>query len=632
MSLILSVQGIEKYFAGQQVLTSASLEIRAGERVALIGPNGAGKTTLLRILLGQTDPDRGTIELARSARLGFVAQRPVFETGATVWDIAKKALEPLENLVQEIQRVSQQIAEATSPDDQRRLASRLDQLQLELHNRDAFAVEHKMERVLQGLGFTAPDFQKPVEILSGGQINRLMLAALLLEEPDLMLLDEPSNHLDIEATEWLEDFLRASKQAFLLVSHDRYFLDRVVDRTLELVNGSLDSFPGNFSKYQRLKAERLLVTQRTWEKQQTEIEKIEDFIRRNHYGQKAAQAEDRRKKLERIERVELPRTIEVPPMGFSPPSRTGDIVLRVEGLSKRFGQSLFQNLEFQIERGQRWGILGPNGCGKSTLLKCILGEIQPDAGKIRLGSGVQPGYFDQHLQGVAGDSIAAEAVRPPRREMVDRQRRDLLARFGITGDLALKTVRTLSGGERNRVALARLAAQEPNFLLLDEPTNHLDLWACAALEKTLLDFDGSLLVVSHDRYFLNQICTHLLVFESDRVHVFPGNYDAYRHHSQANECLAPAESNKAVPTAWRESENGAPSKRKRRFPYRKVSEIEAEIKAHEQAIDHLHQELLRPEVLRLGAQVIENHQRLKEHQSALERLLEHWEEALELNP
>jgi ATP-binding cassette subfamily F protein 3 len=636
MSLLLNVNSIEKYFSGQLVLRDVSFEIRAGQRVALIGPNGAGKTTLLKILLGQLEPDNGTVELAKAAKLGVVAQRPEFAAGTTVWDVAKKALEPLERLVLELQTTSEQLAAATDQASQQRLAQRFEQLQFELHHRDAFAVEHKIERVLQGLGFSSADYERPASVLSGGQINRLMLAALLLEEPDLMLLDEPSNHLDIEATEWLEDFLRKSRQAFLLVSHDRYFLDRVVDTTLELVHGSIDVYPGNFTKYRELKAERLLVTQRTYEKQQTEIAKMEDFVRRNHYGQKSAQAEDRRKKLERIERVEMPRVIATPNFKFPEPTRTGDIVLRVDQLSKGYDQPLFSQVSFQIERGQRWGILGPNGCGKSTLLKCIVGEATPETGQIKLGTGVRSGYFDQHLKGVDGTKLAAEAIRPPHKEMIDRERRDLLALFGITGELALKTVSSLSGGERNRVALAQLAAQEANLLVLDEPTNHLDLWACAALEQALLAFEGTLLVVSHDRYFLNQICTHLLVFQPDRVQVFEGNYEAWRAMQQVREpAAAPAAprltpANKS-PTTANHSGTGEPAKRKRRFPYRKVAEIEAEIHDREAAIARLHQELATPEVLRNGQLVVQLNRELEEHSGKLEQLIEHWQEALELN-
>ena len=355
-----------------------------------------------------------------------------------------------------------------------------------------------------------------------------MLAKLLLAEPNLMLMDEPSNHLDIEATEWLEDFLLESSAAIIVVSHDRYFLDKVTTRTLELFRGTVDSYTGNFTAYWRQKAERLLVERRTYERQQEEIAKAKEFIRRNHYGQKHAQAEDRRKKLERIELVSPPREIHAPPMGFPPVARSGDIVLRAEGLGKSYQRRLFAGLDLQITRGQRWALLGPNGSGKTTLLRCLLGLEEADEGQSRLGQGVSVGYFDQQLAELADDRPAVEAIRPPRKEFNQQQRRDLLARFGLGGDTALQEVANLSGGERCRAALARLAATDANFLVLDEPTNHLDLWARDALQRALTGFDGTVLLVSHDRYFVNSVADHLLVIDGGQVRAIEGNYDTYQ--------------------------------------------------------------------------------------------------------
>ena len=285
----------------------------------MVGPNGAGKTTMLKIVAGSEEPDAGTVELAGSARIGFLEQQPEFPAGHTVWEEAHDALRDLVSLAREAERMAAELAEAEDDVERQRLGERFDHLQHELQHRDAYNLDHKIERVLGGLGFTAEAFRQTVAQLSGGQQNRLLLAKLLLEEPDLLMLDEPSNHLDLEATEWLEDFLLESDQALILVSHDRYFLDKVTDRTLELFRGTVDSYPGNYSAYQRQKAERLEVQRRTYEKQQTEIAKMEDFVRRHHYGQKHAQAEDRRKKLERIERVDPPREIAAPPMGFPKP-------------------------------------------------------------------------------------------------------------------------------------------------------------------------------------------------------------------------------------------------------------------------------------------------------------------------
>ena len=635
--MLLSVRDLHKRYGPDPVLDGVTFDVRAGERIALVGPNGSGKTTILRVLAGREEPDAGTIELAGSARVGYLEQQPQFPAGHTVWDEAHDALRDLVSLARDAERLAAALAQAEDEVERRRLGERFDHLQHELHHRDAYNLDHKIERVLAGLDFPPETYHQNVEQLSGGQQNRLLLAKLLLEEPDLLLLDEPSNHLDIETTEWLESYLIDSSQALILVSHDRYFLDKVADRTLELFRGTVDSYSGNYTAYQRQKAERLEVQRRTYEKQQTEIAKMEDFVRRHHYGQKHAQAEDRRKKLERIERVEPPREIASPRMAFPEATRTGDIVLRVEHLAKAYDQPLFADLSFDILRGEKWGILGPNGSGKTTLLRCVLGRCQPDAGRVILGSGVRPGYFDQLLECLDDDTHVLEAVRPPHKEFLDQQRRDLLARFGITGDLVFQKVGSLSGGERNRVALARLSALDPNFLILDEPTNHLDLWARESLEKAIRQFEGTVLFVSHDRYFLNRVADRLLVVEPGRFRVIEGNYDTYLHLVRQGLAAGDrrgAEAAGAKADAGNEGgsrDQRNPPRRKRKFPYRKAADIEAEIAGREAQIEQLHAALTDPQVLRDGQRVKQIKAELEEQQAALPPLYEHWEEAAELN-
>jgi len=521
---------------------------------------------------------------------------------------------------------------------------RFEHIQHQLQHHDAYNLDYRIERVLEGLGFAKATFQQEVAKLSGGQQNRLLLARLLLAEPDLMLLDEPSNHLDIDATQWLEDFLIGSDQAILVISHDRYFLDRVTNRTLELYQGTVESYPGNFTQYKRLKAERLEVQRRTYDRQQEEIAKMEDFIRRYHFGDRHQQAEDRRKKLERIERIPPPREIAAPPMRFPEASRTGEIVLRVERLAKSFpGKPLFDKLSFDILRGEKWGVLGPNGSGKTTLLRCLLGELPLDDGRVIFGTGVKAGYFDQMLSGFDPNVQVLDAVRPDHKEFIEQQRRDLLARFGVTGEMVFQNVSSLSGGERNRTALTRLAASDANFLILDEPTNHLDLWARGALEKALCDFDGSVLFVSHDRYFLNQVATKLLIVEPGRFRVIDGNYDTYLHFvkqglaREARAGVAVSGDNGKPPSpAVTKSGPGAArtdgkERRKRKYPYRKSAEIEAEIAQRETRIGELHQLFGSEEVLRDGTKVRELKTELARHEAALPQLYEHWEEATELN-
>ena len=693
---LLTVENIRKHYGPEPVLDGVSFEIHPGERIGLVGPNGTGKSTLVKIIAGREEADAGNALPHPSIRMGYLEQRPE-PSERTLLEEAHVALADLVTLQKDAISTAEALAAETDEEQRSKLAIRYDHLQQQLLHHDAYNLDYKIESVLQGLGFPKAQWQVPVSALSGGEQNRLMLAKLLLAEPELMLLDEPSNHLDLAATEWLENFLKQSDAAILVVSHDRYFLDNVTNRTRELFHGTVDSYTGNFTAYTVQKAERLLVQRRTWEKQQEEIAKAEDFIRRNHYGMKAAQAEDRRKKLERIERVDPPREITTPAMCLHALDRSGDIVLRAEGLSKGFAESekpLFQNVEIDIHRGQRWGLLGPNGCGKTTLLKCLQGILEPDKGKIQLGTGVKIGYFDQQLLSVPGDALVVDAIRPSHKEMDEPARRSMLARFGITGDQAFQKVDSLSGGERCRVAMARLASEEANFLILDEPTNHLDLWARAALEENLQKFEGTVLFVSHDRYFINQVATHLLIFEPDRVRTVQGNYETWLMLQDSRGVdvsgltlgggksggsgknagkggsgsgsgnSAGSSKSKRKDDLWKhsglkkeqgkgtsddaksgdtsgtdgEAENAGKNSRKaskpkkvRKFPYRKVADLEDEIFIRETMVKQIQEDLLKPEILRNGERVKQLQAELQAEQDALAVLYEHWEEATELN-
>jgi ATP-binding cassette subfamily F protein 3 len=657
--ILLNVQSLAKHFGPEPVLDGASFEVRPGERVGLVGPNGCGKTTLLRILAGQEEPDKGTVERHPSARVGLLEQHPEFQPGQTVWDVAMSGLAELIELGHEAERAATELATSSEPAEHRRLAERFDRLQHELERRGGYHLDQKAVRVLEGLGLPKEAHRQPVAQLSGGQQNRLMLARLLLSESSVLLLDEPSNHLDLQATTWLEEFLveLPPGRAVIVVSHDRYFLDRVTNRTLELFRGTVDCYTGNFTAYWRQKAERLEVQRRTYEKQREFIAKTEDFIRRNHYGQKHQQAEDRRKKLDRLVRIEPPREIVGPPMGFPAASRTGDIVLRIEDLAKRYDRPLFAGLSLDILRGQRWGVLGPNATGKSTLLRCVIGQVTPDAGRVSIGQAVEIGYLDQLTAGVDPQAPVVDAIRPSGKEFTEPQRRDLLARFGLQGDIVFQQVASLSGGERSRAGLARLAAEDANVLILDEPTNHLDIWARDSLEQALQQFDGTVLLVSHDRYFLNRVVDHLLVVEplaqptrdtagasalANRFRVIEGNYDTYLHFVEQG-LAAPLDQRASRSTAngdgradqadrpTSRDREPKPVKRRRRFPYRKSAEVEAEIHRREAEIQECQLSLAHPDVFRDGDRVREVKARIAELQESLPSLYEHWEEAVELN-
>ncbi|MDR1957708.1 MAG: ABC-F family ATP-binding cassette domain-containing protein [Planctomycetaceae bacterium] len=654
--MLLSIEHLRKHFGTEgPVLADVTFQVFPGNKIGLVGPNGCGKTTLLNIIAGREETERGTVEKPNDVTIGYLEQRPEITSDRTVQEEAQLALAPLIALQEEAERIAGQMAQpGHPPKEHERLAARFDHIHEQLLHRDAYHLDHRIKRILLGVGFTQDEFRRPVEKLSGGELNRLSLAKLLLAEPDIMLLDEPSNHLDLTATEWLETFLAGTGAAVILVSHDRYFLDKVTNRTLELFHGTIEDYTGNFSAYTRQKEERLLVQTRTYEKYVEEIEKSKDFIRRNHYGMKAAQAEDRRKKLERLEAEPVlpPRKIDSPPMSFPKPDRTGDIVFRAERLTKGFaGTPLFHDVDFTVERGERWAILGPNGCGKTTLLRCLLHKLPPDSGSIVHGQGVKIGYFDQQLHVLNDNVPVMEAIRPVTRKiMEDLERRKLLGAFGLTGDQQLQTVGSLSGGQRCRAALARLAADEANVLILDEPTNHLDIWARAALEKALREFPGTVIFISHDRYFVDRVADRLLIIQPDgRFRKLDGNYSTYRHMVSQGLVKDPfakisapvvniplkqetvSSKKTKFPATEKRTLKPEASKKKRRFHYRKTTEIENDIHDHETYLETLESMLTMPETLRDGRKIREITRQIERERKTIEQLYEHWSEAAELN-
>ena len=580
--ILLTVTDLVRQFDAEPVLNRATFDVRDGDRIGLVGPNGAGKTTLLRILAELDHADSGQIQLATSAEVVLLEQQPDFAPGRTLIEEAREGLAKIFRLQREADEIVHQMANQGEPTELQRLHKRYDFVQHELQRLKGFQVDHRIDEVLQGLGFDKSQYDQPLTTLSGGQQNRVLLARMLLRAPDLMLLDEPTNHLDIAATQWLEEFLIDSGWSMIVVSHDRYFLDRVCTRILEQHRGRLTDYPGNFSKYWQLRHERQSVAQKTFEKQQEYIEKTEEYIRKNKFGQLSKQAKDREQKLSRVEVIDTISNISGPTMSFAEPTRTGDWVIDAEGLTKGFipGQPLFTGVTLQIKRGERWGILGPNGAGKTTLLRTLLGELKPDSGRSRFGTGVNVAYFDQQLLSVNPELDAMEAIRTSDvAQYTDGQLRDLLAKFGVKGELALQQVGAMSGGERSKVALARIAALKPNVLILDEPTNHLDLWSRDALEQALKEFDGTLLFVSHDRYFMDQIATNVLVVEPGHWACYDGNYSDYVLFlkNRAAELKAAGERTTPAEKATRDEDRRSTreSRRKRKYPYRKVDEIEA---------------------------------------------------------
>ncbi len=632
--ILMSATGLGRQYEGDPVFENLRFDVRSGERIGLVGPNGAGKSTLLRVLAREDAPDYGHLHVRPGVRVSMLRQEPDFHPDLTLFDVAKSGLASLLDLQRELEEAARELAEAQSADELSVATRRYESLKDQIDHQDAYSIDHRVEEILGGLGFVPDEFPRPARTFSGGQQSRLMLAKLLLESPDVMLLDEPSNHLDIATTTWLEGYLARQPVAMVVVSHDRYFLDAVVTRVWELNDSRIESYPGNYSQYWRLRDEKAKVLQRQAEKQQEQIDDLKEYIAKYSAGQRAKQAKDREKKLERIERVETMHDVVGPPMGFDEVERSGDIVIESRKLAKAYDRSLFENVNVQVTRGQCVGVMGPNGAGKTTLLKVLIGREKADTGEVRLGHKVAIGYYDQSLASLPPETPVLRAVWPEDdAEWGQQDVRDLLARFGLSGDVVFQTVGQLSGGQKSKAALARLAATGANLLVMDEPTNHLDIWSCEALERSIREFEGTVLVVSHDRYFLNQVADRLIVVADGRARVIEGDYETYQRLLKLEEDATRAKAATTATSGPSASSNaGQPAaRRKRKFPYRKPDEIEREIATTEERITALEFNLAHPDTYRDADRARATREEYEQLQEALQRLYEHWEEATEMN-
>lgn len=524
--MLLRLDNVYKSFGGTEVLCGVTFQVNPGDKIGLVGRNGAGKTTVFRLVCGEESADKGEIITARGLRIGLLGQHIEFSADETVHTAALSAFAEVRQLEAELRRLEVEMERDHSTE----ILERYADLQSRFERADGFSYTARAESVLLGLGFERDLWQKPVSELSGGQRNRLAMARLLLSGADLLLLDEPTNHLDVAAVEWLEEFLQEFNGTYIVISHDRYFLDRTVNRVIEIESGKASIYRGNYSDFIEGREIRREQQRRAYENQQALIAKTEEFIRRNIEGQKTKQAKSRRNMLERMQRVEAVGS-DKPAARFTLKNvaRSGNNVLTVEGLRIGYGNKILADgLDFVLHRGEAIGIIGGNGTGKTTFLRTILGEVSPLAGEFRWGTKVDIGYFAQHLDDLsAGNDIISELRRvAPMAENGDL--RSFLAGFLFFGDDVYKQVGDLSGGEKSRLALAKLIYSRKNVLILDEPTNHLDIPAREALEAALSSYDGTLIIVSHDRYFLDAIVDRILLFgEDSNAEIYAGNYSDY---------------------------------------------------------------------------------------------------------
>ena len=545
---------ISKSFGDRVLFQDASLNVYRGQRVGLVGANGSGKSTLMRILIGEIIAESGDASIRKTIRFGYLPQEPEFSPGNTVIDEAELAFQELHELAHRLRDAEHQMAHEQG-DELDRTLKRYQTLVQQFDAAGGHAWRHRVEAILLGVGLPQAMWEQDVATLSGGQRSRLALGKLLVQEPDLLLLDEPTNHLDLEAIQWLEDYLIDFRGAVLIISHDRYLLDRICTRIAWVHDAHVSAYDGNYSDFIQQRELLELTQQRQFQRQQEEVEKTKEFIRRFSAGQRAREAKGREKRLKRflasdqlVGSVQQQQTIH---LSFSTDLRAGDQLLSVRELSKRYDdKQLWSNLMFDVRRGERIGIIGSNGSGKTTLLETLIGLRDADAGKIRWGTNLNIGYYDQDFGDLDEEKTVLDQVLDTRGEMGIQTVRDMLGAMLFSDDTVEKKIAVLSGGERARVRLAELLLDKPNVLLLDEPTNHLDIASREALEQTLLKFEGSLICVSHDRYFLKRICKRLMILKPPAMEDFPGNYEEWQwkqKHSAAESAKPAATAKPAAP-------------------------------------------------------------------------------------
>ncbi len=632
--MLFRLSEIEKSFGGTEILRGLTFQVNPAEKIGLVGRNGAGKTTVFRLITGVDTPDSGDVVTINGLKLGILQQHVDFEPGETVHTAALSAFKEIHDIEADMRSLEKRMETDHSPE----VLERYSELQLAFEHADGFTYAARAESILMGMGFRQENWSQEAMTLSGGQRNRLGMVRLLLSGADVLLLDEPTNHLDVNAVEWLENFLHDFDRAYVVISHDRYFLDKISNRIIEVENGRAVSYKGNYSQFLEERALRREQQQREYENQQAMIAKTQDFIRRNLEGQKTKQAKSRRNMLERLERVDVVASEKHGGnFGLRKVERAGNNVLTVEDMKIGYEKKeLASRISFSLLRGEALGIIGGNGTGKTTLLKTILGEIRELDGKIYWGTKIDIGYYTQNLEGLELRNEVIQEIRRVAPLADNGELRGFLARFLFFGEDIFKLVGDLSGGEKGRLALAKLIYSRKNVLILDEPTNHLDIPSRESLEAALEQYDGTIITVSHDRFFLDKIATQILSFNDSGVDVFYGNYTEYHdwRDQRDAETIQRLDAGKTVGDGV-DSENGgsqgkAPSsnlsKNQRERLEKRIKAIETEISRLEEELAKISAEMALPEVAGNYTRSQELSEKLLETQSSVQRLYEEWDE------
>lgn len=628
--MILSCSNISKTFVDHTVLNKASFHIEDAEKAAIVGINGAGKSTLLKIIIGEMQADDGIVTFAKDKTYGYLAQHQNIQSERTIFEELMSVKQYLLDLEASIRETEKQM-EGLEGDELSKLLEQYHKLTHAYESQNGYAYHSEVVGVLKGLGFSQEDFQKEISTLSGGQKTRISLGKLLLEKPDLIILDEPTNHLDLNSIQWLETYLLNYKGAVLIVSHDRYFLDKITSKIIEIDQGVVSSFKGNYSSYAAQKEHLRLEQMHAYMNQQREIkhqEEVIDKLRSFNREKSIKRAESREKMLDKMERIEKPTTANTDmKLTLTPRIQSGNDVLSIQGLSKSFGEhTLFLDVSFEVKRGEHVAIIGDNGTGKTTLLKIINEIIPMDTGVIKLGSNVEIGYYDQEHQVLHMEKTLFDEISDTYPDLTNTEIRNTLAAFLFTGEDVYKRIDSLSGGERGRVSLAKLMLSESNLLILDEPTNHLDIASKEILETALNSYEGTVIYVSHDRYFINKTASRILELTQKQFINYIGNYDYYL---EKKEILSPAileektvKSESTQKIDWKQQKEQQAQLRKKENELKKCEE---QISRLEDTISSLDNEMSKPENAVNSAKLNELSTKRTKAQDELDLLYETWE-------
>lgn len=646
--MILQVSNITKSFGTDVILSDVSFHIEANQKAAIVGINGAGKSTLLKIITGELKADKGTVSIQKDATLGILKQTQGLTDTNTIYEEVLSVKADLLALEENIRR-TEHMLKTLSGDELEQALNRYSRMNQEFENANGYAIKSEITGCLKGLGFTEDEFGKSVSTLSGGQKTRVALAKLLLSKPDILMLDEPTNHLDMDAIRWLEGFLSAYKGAVILVAHDRYFLDRIVSKVIEIENTHAHSYDGNYTVFAKKKKQlrdayikQYLNQQREIKHQEAVIEKLKSFNREKSIKR----AESREKQLAKIERLELPKEVNAEmDIRLEPNITSGNDVLTVKGLAKSFGDlTLFTDTSFEIKRGDKVAIIGANGTGKTTLLKILNGITSPDAGSFKLGAKVYTGYYDQEHHVLDPDKTVFEEIQDTYPDMDNTKVRNVLAAFLFTGDDVFKLIKDLSGGEKGRVSLAKLMLSDANLLYLDEPTNHLDIISKEILEQAVSSYKGTVIYVSHDRYFINKTATRIMELKDKHFITFDGTYDYYlekrdmlislAENSSGKNNASSAPETKATTSSetagsresWENAKKQQALQRKLENEFKKTEE---EINSLEQRNSELDELMQLPENATVPSKLLELSAEHEKNAERLEILMKQWEELYE---